>query len=409
MNSSWVGATPECLVGSPAHDRVVFTLGNSKYQHLVRPWSARLASFGWNHQLFIALDEDAANASRRAVPDLCTVDFHGEFRLNGDTKRLPPTVGIAKFSMMLYLLRQGHGAVVLTEMDVVWFRDPWPAIGHILEAQKFVAQENYPWEPTQANIGFVAASPHQLTFDLFDHVRVKWLSHCNMVQDTNLTIQVAADQKILNEVLRHHGRQFTRTLNIAHIRFVLDRFEFPSLNLQERGGGLPTLSSLRKMPNGLNVWFDPEPKAKRPQYISKYWHRWLPAVSYTQPHLHLKDSLRVLHVTGVREVLKIRLLELLYHKEVQQGHARQVVTTGPTIPPTNLSLSSVATFCRATWGEIVAHSRKLEVAQHGAIQRGDMHVVRDFMSSSELALLRKHLASPTTSRALELAEVRTSR
>ena len=350
--SSWLGSQPACLSNS-RYERVVFTLGNAKYHHLVRPWSARIESFGWRHQVFVALDDVAANISRQ-VPTLCTVTYSGgadslrlrptasaaKFHTEGDPNRLPPTVGGAKFGMMLYLLRRQHGAVVLTEMDVFWFRDPWPEIHQTLQARQFAAQDNYPWSPGRANIGFVAARPHRLTFDLFDEIKRAWVERRHLLLSMNLTTPVAEDQKVLNDVLHLRQNLFAAAAGVENISWVLSRYKFPSINVQDRRS------------TTVRFWWDPTPTIAPSTNPITFWRRWSPALSNVRPHAHLTDSLCVLHAAGVREEVKMQLLQLLYQESERQIGATepsQVVQSSP-----RLILSDANNFCGATWGEIAA-------------------------------------------------------
>ena len=76
-----------------------------RYKHLILPWSEQLHALAWHQQYFVALDDAADRHARQAR--LCTLPYD-----SGNTStsvRLPPHVGLAKFSKMLFLLRRGHG------------------------------------------------------------------------------------------------------------------------------------------------------------------------------------------------------------------------------------------------------------------------------------------------------------
>ena len=194
--------------------KVAVTLSNGRYADLIAPWSVRLRGLGWADQVHIGLD-GVAQERATAVLGACAVPIgvctpavrprvarsssltvpHGTLAqqsaslaapTRNASSRLPPggVVGTAKLAMVALLLGMGHGVVVLSEIDVIWLADPWPALASALSVGGdaaaadvdhgrigVAAAEDYPWSDRTMNFGFIAVRQSAAACRFFEEVR----------------------------------------------------------------------------------------------------------------------------------------------------------------------------------------------------------------------------------------------
>lgn len=418
--------TPSCLASGP-HENVVFTLGNVKYRHLIVPWSRRLHALSWHQQYFSALDSETAWHIEQSGADLCTIPFYSAPKAVSvkESTRLPTNVGLAKFATLQMLLERGHRTVTMTEMDVYWFADPRAEIEVVLSRRPIAAQENYPWEPHKANIGFVNARNEPRVLRLFADVTSSWAALT--AKNGNLSRKVAADQAHLHRLLHSH--------NLSS-GIYLDRGAVATLNLQERNGGTAVFHAGLQSDNYHSARVN--------------WRGWVDVKGDDRPHAHFGGVLRVLHITGVSEELKLQLTQLLYfeatamgtpnltaadfcgmswsdlirrcsrlatklhpgreasagerRKFAQAGRLRRALGTTGTVAGTGAS-GAAQQAANSLVGS-VASASSLVGSRRMPIVRGQMHVVPNFLSARELAKLRQHVLGDSAAATLKMTELR---
>ena len=109
-------------------DTVVLNMCDRNLMHYLSPWHRRMLQLrpsGYSHAV-VAMDTETLQYCAEQRPPLrCALWFPPPLAGAQTPVRTRPDIGLVKFAATLALLEMGH-AVLFSEMDVFWVRDPLP-------------------------------------------------------------------------------------------------------------------------------------------------------------------------------------------------------------------------------------------------------------------------------------------